>query len=887
MGKLPLCEVFRIGKEFMKYVEETGEGYIIEKNKLKDIYSDFTKSGRKCESFSRVIFALSQKQAIEVNQDQVKFNLRPESSDIDIISITSREHSFVKDELCLTVDCMSKSEIKLEVKNTGGDPVRFFYSTQSDTMRCFTLHDDYKVSKKNTLTLNPGDTYNITVHFLSNMVGFYSATLDFEYKLNLKTSPTASVKRIIEIECMTALGKKLLPTAPYKPVIPGVITAADRKIVDPSNPPGLQQKELALLCATKVPEYVKYFVHSPDKQCFKNLRDLLKSPLCWENYVKKFKLMLFLEKLQMDMDIMKYNIPNSKKEYATIVRDKVDKNLFIMEVPGLSENHPSVLQGNTLWVALLGETCGKKYKATVESVQLDNLKLKFSGELPHGPLESMKFTIKFEYNHVTLHHQHRAVKLVTEFSLQPVLFPDVCNSKRKPQPPQLRLFDTMLNNNWEQYEAVQHIVNGSSKPAPYLVFGPPGTGKTVTLVEAIKQIENQTSAHILACAHSNSATDLLCMQILNDVEEHKVLRIYAKYLNSARIPEKLKACSNLKTQTAEYPKKEKLMEYKIIVTTLFTAGRLVEAKIPRTHFTHIFVDEAGQALETEGLIPIAGLLNPDSGLLTLAGDPQQLGPIVRSPIARKHGMGVSLLERLMNDFKQYQKQEHRVNPCFMTKLLRNYRSHPDILRIPNDLFYEKELLPCADEISRNSYCSWKHLPKKGFPVIFHEVVGLTKRESSSPSLFNGSEVEILMDYLKVLLQPESVPKISPEDIGIIAPYRKQVEKIQQALKNVGKVLKVSGKEALQVGTVEEFQGQERSVIMVSTVQSSHESIETGKKFNLGFVNNKKRFNVAITRAKALLIVVGNPKVLESDPTWKCFIQYCKDKGGYTSLVTQE
>lgn len=131
-----------------------------------------------------------------------------------------------------------------------------------------------------------------------------------------------------------------------------------------------------------------------------------------------------------------------------------------------------------------------------------------------------------------------------------------------------RLFDRNLEKNPEQYQAVQHIVAGSSKPAPYLVFGPPGTGtagtsvtpglcssltvlsnlgcpvcsgKTVTVVEAIKQIEKtQVSCHILACAPSNSAADLLCRKILDHVDEHKVFRMYASSRDPNVVPEELK-----------------------------------------------------------------------------------------------------------------------------------------------------------------------------------------------------------------------------------------------------------------------------------------------------------------------------------------------------------
>lgn len=326
------------------------------------------------------------------------------------------------------------------------------------------------------------------------------------------------------------------------------------------------------------------------------------------------------------------------------------------------------------------------------------------------------------------------------------------------------------------------------------------------------------------------------------------------------------------------------MPYKIVVCTLVTAGRLVSGGFPVGHFSHIFVDEAGHAVEPEIVISVAGLLNAETGQLVLAGDPKQLGPILRSPFAIKYGLGLSLLERLMTQNELYQKGDTGFDNRYVTKLLQNYRSHPSILKVPNELFYDNELKACADEISSRQYCTWEHLPKRGFPVIFHGVVGKDERESTSPSFFNTSEIDKIMDYLKKLLLTQAkkgIAKISPKDIGIIAPYRKQVEKIRQAIKIHRELKSLSGIEELKVGSVEEFQGQERKVIIVSTVRSSKEHIILDDKFNIGFLKNEKRFNVAVTRAKALLIMVGNPIILRTDEIWGRFMNYSIQEGGYT------
>uniref|UniRef100_A0AAQ4QKQ1 RNA helicase n=2 Tax=Gasterosteus aculeatus aculeatus TaxID=481459 RepID=A0AAQ4QKQ1_GASAC len=799
------------------------------------------------------------------------------------------DHQFENGKLCLRVERSYECLVSLKVKNTGTKPVYFTYYTPLHWLRDFHLKDEHNVTRKNPLCLQPGDSYEVQVKLCCRSVGFYPATLAFEFKPDLQTSAAAfHILRYIEAQCITALGRELAPEAPYRPrSLPAWTPEADCSIVDGQRPEGLSVMQLVYVIELKrypMPPYVNALIQALKHSTYSDKRALLESPLCWERYAEKFQLLLYLEQQQMEVDIKRYNIPNSDKEDVVMTRDPQNKKLLILEVPGVSENRPSVLRGDSLLVYPVGER-GVKYRGYVHSVQLDSVKLGFGPKLLELFLDGMKFNVEFTVNPLPVRVQQRAAELAPKSRMGTVLFPAApAPSSQHTELPQLRLFDRNLEKNPEQYQAVQHIVAGSSKPAPYLVFGPPGTGKTVTVVEAIKQIEKtQVSCHILACAPSNSAADLLCRKILDHVDEHKVFRMYASSRDPNVVPEELKACSNLVGECYLYPAKEMLMAYRVVVTTLLTAGRLVSGAIPAGHFTHVFVDEAGHAVETECLVPLAGLLDAESGQVVLAGDPKQLGPILRSPFALKYGMGVSLLERLMTDFSLYRKVDGAVDNRFVTKLLRNYRSHPAILKIPNELFYDNELQYCADEMLRSSYCHWEHLKKQGFPVIFHGVTGIDDQEKSSPSFFNIAEAEVLMDYVRKLLQTDGkkgVATISPRDIGIIAPYRKQVQKIRKALTKVEKDFKFKDMSKLKVGSVEEFQGQERRVILVSTVRSSPNYLEIDKKFHLGFVKNEKRFNVAVTRAKALLIVVGNPRVLKADDTWARFIQYCRDEGGY-------
>uniref|UniRef100_A0A8C6P2I0 RNA helicase n=1 Tax=Nothobranchius furzeri TaxID=105023 RepID=A0A8C6P2I0_NOTFU len=874
----------QVGLDFFEFLNETNRASITEKVELRDIYNTEFRNGCLNRKQTQQQPVLNGGASLDILQDlrsgdQVETGVRARRKlagllmnklKVDRTLLISDKHgiSITSDGLFENGKLIVCEENTYEVFiNTGTEPIHFIYYTPLHWASFLKLFDEHRVTKVNPLLLQPGDSYEIQVLFSCSFVGIFPATLAFEFKPDSLSSNSFHIVRYIEAKCVTSLGRLLEPVTPYKARSVYALTADLKcQIVDGQPPDG----------------YDPYLVESVITARLDTMRTLLESPLSWENYTEKFQLLLYLEESQMNLDIKRYNIPNEDSKFAVLKRDK-NKKLLVLEVPGVSENRPSVLRGDSLLVQPQGEK-EVKYRGYVHSVNLDSVKLGKDLSI----IEGIKFNVEFTINRLTIRLQHRAAEFATLFGLRSVLFPDETPSHLKPELPHLKLFDQQLERNPEQYQAVQQIVAGSSRPAPYLIFGPPGTGKTVTVVEAIKQIEKtQASCHILACAPSNSAADLLCSKIRDHVDECMVYRMYASSRDPKLVPAHLKGCSNLVGESYVYPAKEKLMEYKIIVTTLLSAGRLVSGNIPSGHFTHVFVDEAGHAVETECVVPLAGLLDAESGQLVLAGDPKQLGPILRSPFSLKYGMGVSLLERLMTTSSLYQKNEGVYNNCFVTKLLRNYRSHPAILKIPNELFYDGELQACADEYACNFYRWWQYLPKQDLPLIFHGVAGEDTRESNSPSFFNVAEVEVLMDYVRKLLQSgrkKGLATIGPKDIGIIAPYRKQVQKIRKALEQVGKEFTFTD---MNVGSVEEFQGQERRVIMVSTVRSSSKYMDYDKKFSLGFVKNEKRFNVAVTRAKALLIVVGNPIVLNTDDTWKRFIQYCKDEGGCTGLVQPE
>ena len=281
--------------------------------------------------------------------------------------------------------------------------------------------------------------------------------------------------------------------------------------------------------------------------------------------------------------------------------------------------------------------------------------------------------------------------------------------------------------------------------------------------------------------------------------------------------------------------------------------------------------------------------------LVLAGDHNQLLPVVKAPIAKTLGLQYSLMETFIKT-KKYswgevetadQKTNFDLSKCQnAVQLVNNYRSHPAIFKIPNELFYKGSLNACAPPIIAERLLAWERLPAacrsgkmcrngvRGFPLLFHCSTGVESRPSESPSWRNQSEANIVESYVSDLLQTGIV---DCNDIGIISPYRGQVKEIRQKLSKLKKIKENIS--SISIGPVEVFQGDERPVIILSTVRSSEDHLQFDLKFSLGFVNEPRRFNTAVTRAQSLLIIVGNPLILCRSPFWLKLILHAHENGG--------
>ena len=599
----------------------------------------------------------------------------------------------------------------------------------------------------------------------------------------------------------------------------------------------------------------------------------------WQN-------LLWASELQAYEDIKLYDV-----EYATFERSGRFLKLY---VAGLAEGRPSVLRDDIV----LCTWRGKQYRGRVFAVEMLDILLEFHKSF-HKEFDvrvDRVDRVRFTFSRTAFRTSHagclRAPKQMGQSMLMPQPFHMsriTGNSKQRDVrivPDQFNWASKTLNE--EQKEAVKQICQGTLRPMPYAIFGPPGTGKTSTIVETVYQLARlhtyktkgkdqqpqQEKLKILLVAPSNDATDILVEKLAPYFPPSEMIRVLAYTRRIDDVP--TIARPYVRDDLEPKDVVEALAGVQIVVSTMNLAARLwcTGDGVKRGHFDVLCVDEAGHATEPE-VIGVAATIMKFNGKspaqLVLAGDPMQLGPIITSEICKKFGMGVSYMERLVKESPAYKvNEEGEYPPELVTFLERNYRSHPAILKLPNEMFYNSKLIPSGDKLMTHSMVKWEHLPgKTGFPVVFHAIDGENLREGNSPSWFNPQEASEVVNYVK-LLTKHSRPAIGQDDIGIITPYARQVQKIKLALK-------ADGINDVKVGSVETFQGQERRCIIISTVRSENEYLDHDRKYNLGFVANEKRFNVAVTRAKALLIVVGNPRVLATDKkNWLPMLRYCRD-----------
>ncbi|MCO6360158.1 AAA domain-containing protein [Roseivirga pacifica] len=423
-----------------------------------------------------------------------------------------------------------------------------------------------------------------------------------------------------------------------------------------------------------------------------------------------------------------------------------------------------------------------------------------------------------------------------------------------------------------------------------IIHGPPGTGKTTTLVHAIKEVV-KTEKQVLVSAQSNAAVDLLVEKLAEQglnvlrighparltpeviensldvkISHHPFFRelkeIRKKEEEYKRMAHQYKRNFGreeryqrdlLKKEARLYRDDAKRIERHITDDLVDQAQVIACTLVGTTHslvkdrvFKTVFIDEASQALEPACWIAIRKAYR-----VVMAGDHMQLPPTVKSLKAGKEGLENTLFEKAMK------------LPDASVMLETQYRMHPHIMQFSSDNFYQGGLKTAEEVMLRERGNTSEH-----FAFIDTAGCGFAEKvKKETLSTFNEEEAALLLKHLA-----ENLPE-DGQTVGIIAPYKAQVEKITDLLKEEAAFDLV--REQITVNSVDAFQGQERDIMYISLTRSND-------KGEIGFLKEYRRMNVAMTRAKTRLVIIGDSATLGKDSFFNNVIDYAQKICGYHS-----
>jgi ATP-dependent RNA/DNA helicase IGHMBP2 len=469
-----------------------------------------------------------------------------------------------------------------------------------------------------------------------------------------------------------------------------------------------------------------------------------------------------------------------------------------------------------------------------------------------------------------------------------------------------------------QNSAVNNILSANELA---VIHGPPGTGKTTTIVQAIKAMVERDNQKILVVAPSNTAVDLLSeklfeagLNVLRVGNPAKVTeRLLALTLDSKMAEHStMKEMKRLKKQAQEYKSmahkykrnfgkserdqrkllfdeahkimKEVANSEQYIVDDLTQKAQVITATlVGSNHYTvrnlmydTVVIDEAGQALEPACWIPIL-----KAKKVVLAGDHCQLSPTVKSiaqappapeggafesksrVLAPPSGAGGATLSTTLLE------KNIALHPESVTLLEEQYRMHEAIMGYSSQVFYQNKLKAHAS-VAHHS------LKNDNAPLLFVDTAGCGFEEKlEGTSSTNPEEAALTLKHLanfcEELSQNYSVENFP--SVAVISPYSKQVTILQEQILQIESLKKYAHR--ISVNTVDSFQGQERDVVYISMTRSNDDG-------TIGFLSDIRRMNVAMTRAKKKLVVVGDSVTLAQLPFYANFIEYAEKIGGYQS-----
>lgn len=428
------------------------------------------------------------------------------------------------------------------------------------------------------------------------------------------------------------------------------------------------------------------------------------------------------------------------------------------------------------------------------------------------------------------------------------------------------------------HSQIQAVCEALQRPLS-LIQGPPGTGKTVTSATLIYHMVNLKLGPILVCAPSNVAVDQLTEKIHQTGV--RVIRMTSKsregletsvsHLSLHTLVKKadffpdLKKLFLLKEKFDQMSPKDEakfkhlvsqtekmlLSQAEVICCTCIVAG---DARLSGMKFRTVVIDEATQACEPECLIPFT--LGAERAILI--GDHQQLGPVIMCKKAARANFSQSMFERLvLSGLKPFRLQVQ-------------YRMHPCLSEFPSNTFYEGSLQNGVTAVERTNYHAaemndfpW---PRRGTPMFFHVNLGHEEISASGTSFLNRVEAMSCEKFVTKLLKSG----VNPSCIGVITPYEGQRTFLINYMSQNGSLDK-SLYEGIEVASVDAFQGREKDYIILSCVRSNDY-------MGIGFLSDYRRLNVALTRAKYGLIILGNAMVLSKHNLWYHLLMHFKDKG---------
>lgn len=525
---------------------------------------------------------------------------------------------------------------------------------------------------------------------------------------------------------------------------------------------------------------------------------------------------------------------------------------------------------------------------TVLNVKGEKIKIAFNiTELPEW-FEEGKIGIDLYYDEKTFKEMEFALNYVINTEDKRLNYlKDVLYGKRKALFNKENLPINYSDLNYSQNHAVRKV-NSAEDIA--VIHGPPGTGKTTTLVKAIENTLTKEK-QVLVVAPSNTAVDLLTRLLatkgLNVVRIGNPARVNPENLKNTfdaktenhmlynELKKMYKEADNLRSQAFKFKRnfgsaqrenrKALIAESKALLSDARRIEKIIsqdvldnaqvicctfvgcaEENLRSRSFSTLFIDEAGQSLE-----PACWIAIKKAEKVILAGDHKQLPPTIKSDLAMKKGLGITLFEKLID--KQNESS---------VLLDIQYRMNEKIMNFSNAEFYDSKLK--ADESVKNYL-----LFPEDKPVLFIDTAGCGFNETVNQktlSYYNTDEINVLINHLNSYL-PQLTQNVS---IGIISPYKEQVIEIKKAIDKSN-----YPQASIAIDTVDGFQGQEKDIIYISLVRSN----DSGE---IGFLKDIRRMNVAMTRAKKKLVIIGDSATISENKFYSDLITYVESIDAYDS-----